>query len=205
MQTVSFEEWKNISGQGNGSCQVHDVDWSSWNPNQTHQNANMVDCVKWEFDSSQFLSTITSDFGLVCSKEYLKSIAQTLYFAGMIFGVFTFGVLADVYGRKKVLIPLLLGMSVSGIVTSQMPTYESFIFGRLFNAFGVIGIFECYFTYMLEFVGGKWNTIIGGGVEYIWVFGWLSLGGLAYVLRDWRDLMLYSSIPSIFSFVLYCC
>merc|ERR1712123_132247 len=56
---------------------------------------------------------------------------------------------------------------------------------------------------MLEFVGGKWNTIIGGGVEYIWVFGWLSLGGLAYVLRDWRDLMLYSSIPSILSFVLY--
>lgn len=203
MQTISVQKWKNISHQENGSCLVLDQDWSSWVPGQVNHDAEMVDCVEWEFDTSQFSSTISSDFGLVCSKEYLKSIAQTLYFVGMIFGVFTFGVLADIYGRKKVLIPLLLGSAVSGIMTSQMPTYETFIFGRLLNAFGVIGIFECYFTYMLEFVGGKWNTIIGGGVEYIWVSGWLSLAGLAYAFRDWRDLMLYSSIPSLLSVVLY--
>ena len=202
-EAVSVNEWRAMSGQDNSSCQVLDHDWSGWVSGQTYQGVRMVECQEWEYDTSQFLSTITSDFGLVCGKEYLKSTAQTLYFIGMIFGVFTFGVLADVFGRKQVLVPLLVGMSVSGIITSQMPTFETFIFGRLLNAFGVIGIFECYFTYMLEFVGGRWNTIIGGGVEYIWVCGWLSLAGLAYVLRDWRELMLYSSIPSILSVVLY--
>eukprot|EP00092_Neocalanus_flemingeri_P018838 GFUD01020396.1.p1 GENE.GFUD01020396.1~~GFUD01020396.1.p1 ORF type:complete len:549 (+),score=92.66 GFUD01020396.1:57-1703(+) len=202
-QSISIQDWKNISGQDNGSCLVLDRDWSSWVSGQGNEDHRMVDCEQWEFDTSQFSSTITSEFGLVCGKEYLKSIAQTLYFVGMIFGVFTFGVLADIFGRKKVLIPLLMAISVSGILTSQMPTFETFIFGRLLNAFAVIGIFETYFTYMLEFVGGKWSTIIGGGVEYIWVTGWLSLGGLAYALRDWRDLMLYSSIPSTLSFVLF--
>ena len=195
-------DWKNVSRQENGSCLVLDRDWSSWVPSQDNEDDRMVDCEDWEFDTSQFSSTITSEFSLVCSKEYLKSTAQTLYFVGMIFGVFTFGVLADIFGRKKILIPLLMGIALSGIMTSQMPTYETFIFGRLLNALAVIGIFETYFTYMLEFVGGKWTTIIGGGVEYIWVTGWLSLGGLAYAMRDWRDLMLYSSIPSVLSFVL---
>ena len=173
------------------------------NWNGDHAKQDMVQCEEWEFDTSQFSSTITSDFGLVCDKEYLKSIAQTFYFVGMIFGVFTFGVLADIYGRKSILIPLLMGMSLSGIMTSQMPTYETFIVGRVLNAFVVIGIFECYFTYVLEFVGGKWNTIIGGGLEYVWVCGWLLLAALAYIFRDWRELMLYSSVPSLLSFLLY--
>ena len=165
LERISVADWKNISQQENGSCLVVDRDWTSWVPGQDNEGDKKVDCEEWEFDTSQFSSTITSEFGLVCGKEYLKSTAQTLYFTGMIFGVFTFGVLADIYGRKRVLIPLLVGVSASGIITSQMPTYETFILGRLLNAFVVIGIFETYFTYMLEFVGGKWNTIVGGGVK----------------------------------------
>ena len=160
-------------------------------------------CKVWEFDQSEFQSTITSDFNLVCGRDYLTSLAQTLYFVGMVAGVFTFGVLSDIYGRKKVLIPILLAMSVSGIVTSQMSTYLTFIIARVFNAFIVIAIFETYFTYMLEFVGGKYNTIIGIGVEFMWVAGWLLLGGLAFAIRDWRHLVLCYSAPSLASLILY--
>ena len=46
----------------------------------------------------------------MCGRDYLTSLAQTLYFVGMVLGVVTFGVLADIYGRKKVLVPLLLGI-----------------------------------------------------------------------------------------------
>ena len=35
----------------------------------------------------------SGEFDLVCSRSYLVSTAQTLYFFGMIFGVFTFGLL----------------------------------------------------------------------------------------------------------------
>ena len=67
----------------------------------------------------------------------------------------------------------------------------------------VIAIFETYFTYMLEFVGGAYSTVIGIGVEFIWVAGWLLLGGLAYAFRDWRQLVLIYSAPSLASLVLY--
>ena len=84
------------------------------------------------------------------------------------------------------MVPLLFGISLTGILTSLMPTYPTFIIGRILNAFVMIAIFECYFTYLLEFAGGRWGTVVGVGVEYIWVAGWLLLAGLAWWVRDWR-------------------
>ena len=46
-------------------------------------------------------SLLCSDFGLVCGRDYLTSLAQTLFFVGMVLGVFTFGVLSDMYARKN--------------------------------------------------------------------------------------------------------
>ena len=121
----------------------------------------------------------------------------------MVLGVITFGVLADYFGRKKVLVPIMLGVSLTGIITSFMPNFETFVIGRVLNACLAIAVFETYFTYMLEFVGGKWTTIVGIGAQYIWVLGWLTLAGLAYLFRGWRDLMLWSSLPSLLSVLMY--
>ena len=195
--------WLEISGQGNDTCTTIAADWEVWEESEEHnEEFKKVECEEWEFDKSQFSSTITSEFGLVCGRKYLKSMAQTIYFVGMIFGVFTFGLLADYLGRKKVLIFLLLGISVTGCLTSIMPSFPWFIFGRFLNAFVAIGIFETQFTFAVELVAGKWTTIVDIGISYFWVVGWLTLVLLAYMLRDWRDLMLYSSIPSYLAVLL---
>ena len=52
---------------------------------------------------------------------------------------------------------------------------------------------------MLQFVGGEYSTIIGVGLELVWVAGWLLLAALAYILRSWRHLVLAYSAPSILS------
>ena len=52
---------------------------------------------------------------------------------------------------------------------------------------------------ILQFVGGEYNTIIGVGVEFVWVAGWLLLGALAYSIRSWRHLVLAYSAPSLLS------
>ena len=103
--------WLELGGQGNDTCTAIAADWEVGEESEDHKEEfERVECDEWEFDKSQFSSTITSEFGLVCGQEYLKSMAQTIYFVGMICGVFTFGVLADFLGRKKVLIFLLLGI-----------------------------------------------------------------------------------------------
>ena len=205
LSDLSLEEWRNLSGQDSGGCSLYDIDWENYNEGEFEitNSSERRSCDKWEFDQTDFISTITSEFGLVCGRDYLTSLAQTLYFVGMVLGVLTFGVLADIYGRKTVMVPLLVGMAITGVLTSQMPNYVSFIICRVLNAFLVIAIFESFFTYMLEFVGGKWNTVVGLGSMFVWVAGWLSLALLAFLLRDWRELVLYSSLPSLLSLLMY--
>ena len=67
------------------------------------------------------------------------------------------------FGRRRVLIPILLAMSGTGILTAVMPSYASFMAARVLNAFIVIAIYETAFTYLLELVGGPYSTVVRGG------------------------------------------
>ena len=40
---------------------------------------------------------------------------------------------------------------------------------------------------------------MGLGVEFTWVLGLLVLSGLAWLIRDWRLLVLSFSVPSLLS------
>ena len=182
---------------------MYDVDWDEVSAEKINSTGEYRECRRWEWDTTDLTSTIRSEFNLVCDRDYLTGLAQTFYFVGMVLGVITFGVLADYFGRKKVLVPIMLGVSLTGIITSFMPNFETFVIGRVLNACLAIAVFETYFTYMLEFAGGKWTTIVGIGAQYIWVLGWLTLAGLAFLLRGWRDLMLWSSLPSLLSVLMY--
>ena len=122
VQDMEPARWKNLSQQDVKSC--------SMLRDPTYGPAGRTECADWEYDTSRFHSTIASEWDLVCGSEYLVSTTQTLYFVGMITGVFVFGLLSDMYGRKTVLIPLLLVISVSGVVGAFVQTFELFIAAR---------------------------------------------------------------------------
>ena len=205
LKNISVDVWRNISGQHDDECSIFNEDWDNVDVDSLDDinGTEMIPCDSWEYDTSVFLSTITSDFDLVCDREYLISLAQTFFFFGIVVGVFALGILSDMFGRKKVLVPLLIALGVTGIASSQMPNYVTFVIARVINASVTIGIFQIYLTYLLEFVGGKYITIIGIGVEYIWVLGLLFLSGLAYLIRDWRLLVLSYSVPSLASLLMF--
>ena len=85
----------------------------------------------------------------------LKSTVQTLYFVGTISGDFGFGILADVFGRKPVIVPLLLILSLTGTIAALVPTLTGFIAVRFLNAMADMGIFSNIMCWLLEVVGGK--------------------------------------------------
>uniref|UniRef100_UPI0035902FD7 solute carrier family 22 member 6-B-like isoform X2 n=1 Tax=Myxine glutinosa TaxID=7769 RepID=UPI0035902FD7 len=49
----------------------------------------------WEFDSSDFRSTIVTEWNLVCDKQAMKRMAQSVYMGGVLVGGFLLGGLAD--------------------------------------------------------------------------------------------------------------
>ena len=71
-------------------------------------------CTTWEYDTSKFRRTVSSEFNLVCDREFLLSVGQTVFFFGMLCGGPISGVLSDRYGRKPVLIVMIMLLSLSG-------------------------------------------------------------------------------------------
>ena len=74
----------------------------------------------------------------------------------MVAGVLTWGVVSDLYGRKRVLVTMLLLLSLTGLLTALAPTYPAFVVARALNAFIVK---PAYFTYMLEVASNTTATI----------------------------------------------
>ncbi|PIK56982.1 putative solute carrier family 22 member 20 [Apostichopus japonicus] len=56
----------------------------------------VVDCDEgWIFDRSVYPSTLTEEWELVCDKEAVPNILQSVYLAGFVVGCLLFGYLAD--------------------------------------------------------------------------------------------------------------
>ena len=149
-----------------------------------------------------FPNTVIQEFNLVCDRKAYKDLAQTVYFFGLIFGVFGAGWLSDRFGRKATLGPIAIACACVGAITAAMPNIEAFIALRFIQGLTAIGVFTNSFVWAMEVVGGKWQTIIGIGCEAPWVASWFTLALAAYLAPNWRHLLLVTMVPSIFTAML---
>lgn len=74
---------------------------------------------------------------------------------------------------------------------------------RFWHGFFKIGIFVVVLVWSMEVVGGKWQTYVGMGLEYFWVFAWMVLSALGYYVPDWRYLQWLTTIPGILCISLF--
>lgn len=49
----------------------------------------------------------------------------------------------------------------------------------------------------MELVGGKWRTISGVSFLFPVPLGYITVAGIAYVVRDWRIMQLAVTLPAI--------
>lgn len=52
-------------------------------------------CTKYEYDHSVFKETIVSEWDLICGREWLKNLTQTIFMLGILVGNMCFGHLSD--------------------------------------------------------------------------------------------------------------
>merc|ERR1712012_575609 len=122
-------------------------------------------CVRWDYDRSDWPETVVSQFHLVCERDYLRSMSQSLYMAGIMIGSFVSGLLSDRFGRKRITLLAAIGLLISGLATALSPSIEVFILLRCIVAFFSISVFNCGFCYCVEIVGGRAATIVGIGLD----------------------------------------
>jgi len=64
---------------------------------------------------------------LVCDREYLKDLSQTILVIGVIFGAMLFTSLSDHLGRKPVFLFTQWALVVVGVANAFVPNYNAFL------------------------------------------------------------------------------
>lgn len=60
-------------------------------------------CAKFRYRSDYFDSTLVSEFDLVCDRAYLATLFKSSRDLGWLVGVPLFGIVADTFGRRPVM------------------------------------------------------------------------------------------------------
>nr|XP_053633558.1 organic cation transporter protein-like [Cherax quadricarinatus] len=153
-------------------------------------------CTSWSYDNTTFTSTLTSQFDLVCSSEYLRATFSSIYMFGTFFGAPINGNLSDRLGRKTTLtvgtlIYFSLAIGSCWITVFYAILVVRFILGLLHPA-----ILQSGYILALEVTEPKHRSVVGIMLSLPWAVGTMAWGGVAYLVREWHWLQLIITLPS---------
>ncbi|XP_038247341.1 putative transporter SVOPL isoform X2 [Dermochelys coriacea] len=131
--------------------------------------------------------------------DWQVALVTTMVFFGyMIFSIL-FGLLADRYGRWKILLISFLWGAYFSLLTSFSPSYIWFVFLRAMVGCGVSGHAQGLII-KTEFLPTKYRGYMLPLSQVFWLAGSLLIIGLASVVNPtigWRWLIRISSVPGI--------
>ncbi|CAH1786247.1 unnamed protein product [Owenia fusiformis] len=106
----------------------------------------------------------------------------------MLVGVFTFGQASDKFGRKLAMIATVVVSISFTYASSFSPNYIVYNILRFIVAAAEISTGTIGYVLVLEIVNQKWRLFAAVVSGLYWPFGYMTLAGIAYLIRDWRYL-----------------
>ncbi|XP_037786215.1 organic cation transporter protein-like [Penaeus monodon] len=154
-------------------------------------------CTEWDFDNSTFSSTVTSEFELVCGWEYLRALYTSIYMFGVFFGSPLNGFLADKYGRKPLVLIGALAFVFLATISTWLPNLSALLVARFLLGLLQPNTANTGYILAIEVAEPRFRTALGIMLFIPWAMGEMFLGGLAYLIRDWRTLQLTVSVIGV--------
>ncbi|XP_061596475.1 solute carrier family 22 member 4-like [Cololabis saira] len=151
----------------------------------------------WTYDRSVYTSTIVSEWDLVCDDSWKKPLTPSFYFCGVLTGSFVFGQLSDRYGRKLVMFVAIALQTVATFIQVFSPSWAVFCALFFVAGMGQISNYVAAFVLGTEILGPRVRTIFSTvGVCTFFAVGYMLLPLIAFLIRDWRMLLLSLTLPS---------
>ncbi|XP_058021162.1 solute carrier family 22 member 7 [Ahaetulla prasina] len=151
----------------------------------------------WTYDQSQFISTIATQWNLVCEHKSLNQATATFFFFGVMFGAVIFGDFSDRFGRKRMFLVSYLGTLIFGVLSSVSVSYTMFAVTRTLTGMSICGLSIIVIPLGMEWVDIEHRTISAIITSLFWSFGNMLLALIAYLVRAWHWLLLTTSLPCI--------
>ncbi|KAG7171651.1 Organic cation transporter protein-like 12 [Homarus americanus] len=171
------------------------ISLSSSSVDPGRHSTGLLSCPVIEYDRSLFISSIFSEFHLVCERTSLRPLYQQMLAMGGILGSWIVGPLADLLGRKRgILVGGLLGLPAC-LGVALAPWYPVVMLLRL-----VVGgcnrmiIISCT-VLLMETTPPKYRSVVGifMGIPYGLSLVVFAISG--YFVREWRYLQLICVLP----------
>ncbi|XP_037784610.1 organic cation transporter protein-like [Penaeus monodon] len=197
--------YSNETGQFEG-CQMYDANYAlaadlgferSQNNSEVLPRLDTVPCETWDFDSSEYKSTVVTEWGLICDRRPLYSSLQAVTQAGYLLGSLLMGYLCDRWGRRVVAVWSTLLILVVGVAMTSIPVFWVFISLRLLFCIFIMGIYVPTFIISLEVSSPKLRSVAAIVFILPWAIGYMILPGIAYVVRSWQRLQAVLITPYV--------
>ncbi|KAJ8035605.1 Synaptic vesicle glycoprotein 2B [Holothuria leucospilota] len=133
-----------------------------------------------EILSVSFLLPVASDS--MNLSDLQKGILNSVIFVGMMLGGYIWGSLADVQGRKRVLVYSLAMNAFFGLSSSFAQSFWLFLMCRFFSGVGVGGTIPVVFSYFGEFQQRDYRGAMISALSTCWMFGNILTAGLAWLI-----------------------
>ncbi|ROT74841.1 hypothetical protein C7M84_006648 [Penaeus vannamei] len=160
--------------------------------NSSSGEAEEFPCTEWEYDTSVYTNTLTSEFNLVCERSYLRATYQSINMFGTTFTCLASGYIADRFGRKAVVLVTHLTYATLGFCISFASNFSLILALRFIM--GCVGLPTIYIL-ALEVCEIKHRSVVGILIGLPWAFGTMAWGGVASQVRDWRWLQRCVILP----------
>ncbi|KAK7476308.1 hypothetical protein BaRGS_00032426, partial [Batillaria attramentaria] len=151
------------------------------------------ECPTPVFDSP--MSTVISEWGLVCSKAFIRPTIISIQMAGVLIGAFLTGQISDVFGRRYTFFVGLVLHAVFNVVASFSVTWEMFAAVRFFIGFCIGSFLALSIPYCIEFQPARWRSLVAA--LPFWNVGISFLVLTAWLVEDWSRLHLINGLLHI--------
>ncbi|CAF1009648.1 unnamed protein product [Brachionus calyciflorus] len=204
-QKITSSSERNIIPKIKNSNFSYDEKCSIWSEVQRNQSSDM-ECF---FDKSLYDTSIITDWNLICEKQFMAGLTQTIHILGSIFGFFG-GIFGDRYGRKRAVI-IFSFLLTTCLLFSQLflEEYFNLSFESKYIIFSVsqflIGLLvNCLYctayVLLMELTTDKYTTSISNLNSYIYIIGEIIVLVIYYYTRNWQIL---NWLIGLFSFIIF--
>ncbi|KAF6365329.1 solute carrier family 22 member 7 [Rhinolophus ferrumequinum] len=167
-------------------------------PEELQGEPSTVPCPQgWEYDRSEFSSTIATEWDLVCERKGLNRVTSTLFFAGVLVGAVAFGYLSDRFGRRRLLLVSYVSTLVMGLASAASVSYVMFVITRTLTGTALSGFTIIVITLEMEWLDVEHRTVAGVLSSSFWSVGVMLLALVGYLIRDWRWLLVAVTLPCV--------
>ncbi|KAK3752716.1 hypothetical protein QZH41_018689, partial [Actinostola sp. cb2023] len=135
-------------------------------------------------------------WNLICDRTHLKAMTQAVYMAGLLVGSIGFGVMSDKFGRRISIFLSIFLLAACGVASALADCLSLFALFRFAAGAACGGCLVARYVYCVELVATKHRTAAGFICNIFVSFGFDLLALMAYLIRDWRHLMLAVSLPA---------